>query len=136
MWYTIRGAGGRWPGGGTGFEMSFLVVAPEWVSAAATDVANSGSAISQANAAAALPITSVLAAAGDEVSAGIAALFSTHAQQFQTLSAQAATFHQQFVNLMNVGAAQYLGAESASVSRLQTLQQELPSLAVFSLLTR
>jgi hypothetical protein len=49
MWYTIRGAGGRWPGGGTGFEMSFVVVAPEWVSAAATDVANIGSAISQAN---------------------------------------------------------------------------------------
>jgi hypothetical protein len=40
-------------------------------------------------------------------------LFSTHAQQFQALSAQASSFHQQFVNLMNGGAAQYAGTEAA-----------------------
>jgi PE family len=63
--------------------MSFVSVAPEWVSAAATDVAKIGSAISEANTAAALPTTSVLPAAADEVSARIAALFSTHARAFQ-----------------------------------------------------
>jgi hypothetical protein len=47
------------------------------------------------------------------VSARIAALFSTHAQQFQALSAQASSFHQQFVDLMNGGAAQYAGTEAA-----------------------
>jgi hypothetical protein len=41
--------------------MSFVSAAPEWVSAAATDLANIGSVISQANAAAAFPTASVLA---------------------------------------------------------------------------
>jgi YVTN family beta-propeller protein len=57
--------------------------------------------------------TSVLAAGSDEVSAGIAAVFSAHAQVYQALSAAAASFHQQFVNLMNGGAAQYVGTEAA-----------------------
>lgn len=39
----------------------------------------------------------MLAAGGDEVSAAIAALFSGHAHAYQALSAQAASFHQQFV---------------------------------------
>jgi hypothetical protein len=38
-----------------------------------------------------------LAAGADQVSEGIAALFGSHAQAFQALSAQAASFHQQFV---------------------------------------
>jgi len=105
--------------------MSFVSVAPEFVSAAATDVADIGSVISQANAAAAFPTTSVVAAGGDEVSAVIAGVFSAHAQAYQAVSAQAASFHQQFVQLMNGGAAQYLSTEAGSVSPLQTVQQDL-----------
>jgi len=55
--------------------------------------------ISEANSAAA-PISTVLPAGADEVSAGIAALFEAHAQVYQTLSAQAAAFHDQFVQLI------------------------------------
>ena len=55
--------------------MSFLIAAPELVAAAATDLANIGSTISVANAAAAFPTTGALAAGADEVSASIAALF-------------------------------------------------------------
>ncbi len=51
-----------------------LMVAPELVAAAAADLTGIGQAISAANAAAAGPTTQVLAAAGDEVSAAIAAL--------------------------------------------------------------
>ncbi len=80
--------------------MSFVSVAPEIVVAAATDLAGIGSAISAANAAAAAPTTAVLAAGADEVSAAIAALFSGHAQAYQALSAQAAAFHQQFVQTL------------------------------------
>ena len=43
----------------------------------------------------------------------------------QALSAQAASFHQQFVQLMNVGSAEYALAEAADASPLQTLQQDL-----------
>ncbi|MEK1205819.1 PE family protein, partial [Mycobacterium ulcerans] len=76
--------------------MSFVSVVPEWVAAAATDVAGIGSVVGAANAAAGAT-TSVTAAAGDEVSVAIAALFSGHGQAYQTLSAQANAFHAQFL---------------------------------------
>ena len=44
--------------------------------------------------------TGLVAAAEDEVSAAIAAQFAAHGQQFQSLSDQAALFHQQFISLL------------------------------------
>ena len=66
--------------------MSYLIAAPEFVSAAATDLAKIGETLSQANATAASPTSSVLAAGADEVSAAIASLFGAHAQAYQALS--------------------------------------------------
>jgi PE family len=83
--------------------MSFVIAAPEFVTAAASDVANIGSTISAANAAAAGRTTAVIPAAADEVSAAITSLFNAHAQGFQAFSAQAAAFHDQFVQLVNAG---------------------------------
>ena len=77
--------------------MSFVIAAPEMVASAASDLAGIGSMIGEAHATAAASTTAVLPAAADEVSAAIAALFSGHAQGFQALGAQAATFHAQFV---------------------------------------
>ncbi|WP_309299240.1 PE family protein, partial [Mycobacterium kiyosense] len=48
---------------------------PEALVAAASDVVGIGSTLQSANAAAALPTTSVLAAGADQVSAAMAALF-------------------------------------------------------------
>ena len=104
---------------------TFLIAAPELVDAAATDLANIGSTINVANAAAAFPTTGVLAAGADDVSASIAALFGAQAQAYQALSAQAAQFHAQFVQLMSTGAGAYASAEAASASPLQSVQQEL-----------
>jgi hypothetical protein len=101
--------------------MSFMTVVPELVGQAAGNLENIGSALSAAHAAAAGPTSSVAAAAGDEVSAAIAALFSSHAQQFQALSAQAAAFHAEFTNLLNAGAASYLGTEIANAQAAATL---------------
>ncbi|WP_346243002.1 PE family protein [Mycobacterium intermedium] len=56
--------------------MSFVVVGPEMLAAAATDLENIGSALSAANAAAAAPTMSLLAAAEDEVSTALAAAAS------------------------------------------------------------
>jgi hypothetical protein len=56
--------------------MSYLVVVPEFVASAATDLSRVGSALSAARAAAAAPTTGVLAAGADEVSAAVASLFS------------------------------------------------------------
>ena len=77
--------------------MSYVIAAPEALVAAASNVAGIGSTIGAANAAAATSTTEVIAAAGDEVSAAIASLFSSHAQDYQALSAQATAFHTQFV---------------------------------------
>src|SRR5277367_5163876 len=103
--------------------MSYVNAAPEYVAAAATDLANIGSTISSANTAALGPTSGVTAAGADEVSAAVAALFDAHAQAYQALSAQAAYFHQQFVQLMSGGAAQYALAETENASPLQTIQQ-------------
>src|ERR1700678_4201371 len=81
--------------------------------------------IDQAHAAAAASTTVVLPAAADEVSAAIAALFSGHAQGFAALGAQAASFHAQFVQLMNAGAGAYAGAEAANSSPLQAVEQQV-----------
>jgi hypothetical protein len=101
--------------------MSFVNATPEYVSAAATDLANIGSTISSANSAALGPTSSMLAPGSDEVSASIAALFGAHSQVYQALSIQAAAFHSQFVQLMNGGALQYAAAEAANVAPLQTV---------------
>ena len=99
--------------------MSFVIAAPGEVQAAATDLASIGSNISAANAAAATQTTAVVAPGADEVSAGIAELFGSHAQAFQTLSAQAAAFHRQFVQTLNSGAEAYASAEASNVSPMQ-----------------
>ncbi|OBI90088.1 hypothetical protein A9X00_02385 [Mycobacterium sp. 1245805.9] len=82
-------------------------------------MAGIGSNLNAAHVAAAAPTLAVLpAAAEDEVSAAIASLFGAHGQAYQALSAQAAQFHQQFVQLLNAGVAQYAGAEAANAASL------------------
>jgi PE family len=97
--------------------MSFVIAVPELLGTAATDLAGVGSTLSAANAAAGAQTTGVLAAAEDEVSAAIAALFSAHGQGYQALSAQAAAFHDQFVRALTAGTASYAGAEAATRRR-------------------
>lgn len=63
--------------------MSFVIATPEFVVAAATDLAGIGSSISAATQAAAAPTTSLLTAGADEVSAAVAAVFGAHAQSYQ-----------------------------------------------------
>lgn len=92
--------------------MSYLTVAPELIAAATEDLVGIGSAVDAANAAAAPATTELLAAAGDEVSIRIAALFSWHGQQYQAISAQAVNFHQHFVQTLNTGTGSYLAAEA------------------------
>src|ERR1700751_2949177 len=103
--------------------MSYVKATPAYVAAAAYYLANIGSPISSANSATLGPTSNVLAPGADEVSASIAALFGTHSQIYQQLSAQAALFHQQFVQLMSGSAAQYAATETANASPLQVAGQ-------------
>ncbi|EFP50174.1 putative PE family protein, partial [Mycobacterium tuberculosis SUMu011] len=99
--------------------MLYVVASPDLMTAAATNLAEIGSAISTANGAAALPTVEVVAAAADEVSTQIAALFGAHARSYQTLSTQAAAFHSRFVQALTTAAASYASVEAANASPLQ-----------------
>ncbi|SIP64955.1 PE_PGRS family protein [Mycobacterium tuberculosis] len=101
--------------------MSYVSVLPATLATAATEVARIGSALSLASAVAAAQTSAVQAAAADEVSAAIAALFSAHGRDFQALSARAAAFHHEFVQALAAGAGSYAVAEIAAASPLQSL---------------
>ncbi len=104
--------------------MSFVIVAPDMVAAAATDLGSIGSTVSAANAAAAAPTTAVMTAAGDEVSAAVAALFSRYGSEFQALSAQLAKFHSQFVRTLDSATGAYASTEAANVRQAMLTAQD------------
>jgi hypothetical protein len=93
--------------------MSFVMAVPEVLRTAATDLATIGSNVDAAHMVAATRTTSVIPAAADEVSTGIAQLFSQHAASYQALAGQAAAFHGQFVTNLAAGAFSYTDIEAA-----------------------
>jgi ABC-type transporter Mla subunit MlaD len=101
--------------------MSHVFATPELIASAAADLATIGSNLSAARRAAAAPMIAVAPAAADEVSALIAYLFSQHAQDFQAVAAEAATFHDQFAQKLTTGAFSYASIENAISSNLQGL---------------
>ncbi|NLP96665.1 adenosylhomocysteinase [Mycobacterium tuberculosis] len=109
--------------------MSHVTAAPNVLAASAGELAAIGSTMRAANAAAAAPTAGVLAAGGDDVSAGIAALFGARAQAYQAISAQAALFHDRFVQILQEGAAAYAMAEAANALPLQKAQGVVSELA-------
>src|ERR1700744_5148249 len=101
--------------------MSYMIVVPETLTAVASEIADIGSSLGTANAAASGATTGLLTAGADEVSAAVAAVFSGQGQDFEALTSKAAAFQAQFAqNLTQVGAA-YAGAEAANASPLQEL---------------
>jgi PE family len=106
--------------------MSFVIAAPEMVEAAAQNLAGIRSLLSEATATAAGPTTGVVAAAQDEVSAAVAALFGQFGQDYQAISAQAQAFHGRFVNLLNAGAGAYLSADVANAEQALTSAANAP----------
>ena len=97
--------------------MSFVNVAPEMVASAAGDLDGIRSALGAANAAAAPSTTGIAPPAMDQVSAAITAVLGTHALEYQTVSAQVADFHAQFVGALNSSASQYLSTEAANAEQ-------------------
>lgn len=113
--------------------MSFVVAAPETVATAAQDLATIHSTLGQASAAAAGPTVGVVAAAEDQVSAGVAQFFGAFGQDYQAISAQTQAFHQQFVNLLNAGANAYAGAEAANVQHMAVTAANVPAKALLGM---
>jgi PE family len=73
--------------------------------------------LGESSAAAAGPTTAVAAAAEDQVSAGVAALFGSFGEEYQVINAQLQAFHEQFVNLLSAGAGAYLSTEAANAGQ-------------------
>ncbi|OBG30737.1 PE family protein [Mycobacterium sp. E3198] len=97
--------------------MSFVTAVPQEVLAAARHLAGIRSLLADSSAAAAAPTAEMVAPAGDQVSAQVAALLSAFGQDYQGISAQAQEFHEQFVDLLNAGAGAYLGTDVANAKR-------------------
>jgi hypothetical protein len=94
--------------------MAYVSTAPAAIAAAATQLEGIGNSFSAESAAAATPTTAVAPAASDEVSALQAGVFSTYGQLYQTVSAEAQTIHQQFVNLLQSSSGSYQETEAAN----------------------
>jgi hypothetical protein len=110
--------------------MPYVIAAPEIMATAATDLAGIGSDLSAAHTAAAAPTVGLVPAAADEVSAGIAHLFSSYSADFHGLAGRAAVFHEQFLGSLRSGATSYASAEAANIetfirSLLQNFGQDV-----------
>lgn len=98
--------------------MSYVMAEPQMMAAAASDVAAISSTVSAAHMAAAAPTVSLIPAAADQVSTGIAQFFSGVAQDFHALVGQAATFGQHFAQQLHLSAGAYTAAEAVSAASL------------------
>jgi hypothetical protein len=94
--------------------MTFVTTQPELLTEAAGQLHGIGTAITGQNEAIAGPTTGVIPAAADEVSALTAALFASHAQTYQAVSAQAAAIHEMFVEMLSASAGSYATTEAAN----------------------
>jgi hypothetical protein len=94
--------------------MSRVTTQPNALAVPAGKLQGLGSAMNAGNAAAAAPTTGLVPTAGDEVSALTVMHFAVHAEIYQAVSAQAAGFHQQFVDVLAVSAGSYAATEAAN----------------------
>ncbi len=98
--------------------MAFVFAVPDGVSKAAKDLAGIGSNLAEANSAAAGQTTEMPAPAADAVSGLVAVFLNAHAQDYQAIGAQAADFHQQFVQALTADADAYAGMEAGNAATL------------------
>jgi hypothetical protein len=96
--------------------VTYLTTHPAAIAAAAETLGGIGAGVSAQNSAIAAPTTGILPAAADEVSALTAAQFAAHAQIYQSISAQAAAIHEQFVNTLGISAGSYAATEAANAA--------------------
>ena len=105
--------------------MSFVVAATEAVATAAQDLSNIGSTIDAASAVAGASTRGGLPPAADQVSLAIGQVFAGHAEAYQSIRAQIADFHQQFVQAVGAAGQAYASAEADNAQIMQTGVRDL-----------
>lgn len=108
--------------------MTNMLAVPQVVTAAAADIAEIATAVKHAELAAQGPTAGVAVAAADEVSAAIAAFFSTYGRGYQALSRQAAAFHDAFAQALKSAADSYAQAEVVASATLAALTESAETL--------
>jgi hypothetical protein len=108
--------------------MSYVIAAPEMMTASASDLAGIGSSLDAAHAAAAARTVAISPAAADEVSESVAHLFSAHAQDYQALAGRALAFHDQFVQHLTATATTYASAEAVNTALLRPVTASAASI--------
>ncbi|ORV94312.1 hypothetical protein AWC11_04155 [Mycobacterium interjectum] len=100
------------------------------MAAAAVEVSRIRSVIAEASSAAAGPTSSLIVAAGDEVSAATATVFNAYATQYHAAVAQASSFQGQFVQLLRGSGLAYADTEVANAvsTTLNEITAPFPSL--------
>ncbi|ORW02352.1 hypothetical protein AWC13_04365 [Mycobacterium kubicae] len=86
--------------------------------AKAADLAGIGNSIAEVNSNIAADTTEVPPAAADQVSALVASLFGTHAQEYQAIGSQMAAVHDQIVQNLISGAGAYATSEAANAAQI------------------
>ncbi|MBI2701351.1 hypothetical protein A9W98_17535 [Mycobacterium gordonae] len=92
---------------------SSLLVTPDSLFAATTELSNLNLALQRTNIAAALPTSQLAAASADEISEAVAAFFAEQGQQYQQAAEQFTTSYQQVVARLLETAREYATAEAA-----------------------
>lgn len=98
--------------------MSFLLVSPDLLSSATTDLQTLKLALQRMNSSAALPTGDLVAASADEISEAVATLFAEHGQQYQQAAEQFAKSYEQFRVRLLETAREYATAEAALANYL------------------
>ncbi|WP_205877328.1 PE family protein [Mycobacterium camsae] len=108
--------------------MSLLLKSPEALTTTAAQWEDVGAAVTAANRAVSAATTGPAAAAVDEISTMVAAVFADYGREYQTVSAQAGAVGERLVRTLREGAHSYAATEAASASVLQDAQNALLSL--------
>src|SRR5271154_3509693 len=96
--------------------MTYLITQPDLMASAAADLEDIRSAIGAASSAAAGRMTTVVAAARDEVSTVTAAVFNSYGAEYQAVVTQASSFHDDFVQLLTSSGLAYAETEIANAA--------------------
>lgn len=107
--------------------MSFVFAGPEAMLAKAADLAEVASTIREANTVADAPTAGLQAVAADQVSAAVAALLGSYAQEYQTVGAQMATLHDQLVQNLTASGNAYANTEAANAQQSLLATINLPT---------
>jgi hypothetical protein len=98
--------------------MAFLTTEPEALAAAAAEVNGISSAIGAASTAAAVPISGLLAPAGDEVSEAVANLFRLYGQEYQAAIRKGGQLYNEFAHALAAAENAYAAAEAEAQTLL------------------